>query len=98
MLPRRLVMAQPKLFCKDDFYSLQKEANSRQLANPSVVALNATLFVFFKSEVEGTLISSAKQTHFCTAVGAIAGLWTLKVENILATARTVLGVFEVIIA
>ena len=60
MLLRRLVMAQPKLFCKDDFYSLQKEANSRQLANPFVVVLNATLLLFFEREFEGVLVGSAK--------------------------------------
>jgi hypothetical protein len=69
-----------------------------KLANPFVVVLDATLFLFFNRELEGALVSGAKQTHFLPAVSAIAGLRTLKVENILATARTVLGVFEVIIA
>ena len=69
-----------------------------KLANPFVVALDATLFLFFNREFEGVLVSSAKQTHFLPTVSTIAGFRALKIENIFATARTVLGVFEVIIA
>jgi len=69
-----------------------------KLANPFVVVLNATLLLFFNRELEGMLVGIAKQTHFLPTVSAIASFRTLKIENILATARTVLGVFEVIIA
>ncbi len=58
----------------------------------------ATLLLFFKFVLKRALVGGAKQSNLRSAVNTVVGLGAFEVENVLATTRTVLGVFEKIIA
>ncbi|MFT7517752.1 MAG: hypothetical protein ACI84O_001553 [Myxococcota bacterium] len=65
-----------------------------KLTDPLVVLVNATTSLSLDVAIECALVSGAKQAYFRTAVHTVVGARAFEVENVFATTRTILGVFE----